>query len=82
VVDGTKYPATLFVTGDGDTRVAPLHARKMAARLQAASGSHQPILLLYDTKSGHSDGRPINKTIEELTDRLSFIFWQLGVPAN
>jgi prolyl oligopeptidase len=82
VVDGTKYPAILFVTGDGDTRVAPLHARKMAARLQAANGSNQPILLLYDTKSGHSGGRPVNKQIEEFTDRLSFLFWQLSVPAN
>jgi prolyl oligopeptidase len=82
VVNSAKYPATLFVTGDGDTRVAPLHARKMAARLQAANGSNQPILLLYDTKSGHSGGRPVNKMIEEFTDRLSFLFWQLGVPAN
>lgn len=82
VVDGTKYPATLFVTGDGDTRVAPLHARKMTARLQAANSSTQPILLLYDSKSGHSGGRPVNKLIEEFTDRLSFLFWQLGVPAN
>jgi prolyl oligopeptidase len=82
VVDGAKYPATLFVTGDGDTRVAPLHARKMAARLQADNGSNHPILLLYDTKSGHSGGRPVDKTIEELTDRLSFLFWQLGVSAN
>jgi prolyl oligopeptidase len=82
VVDGAKYPATLFVTGDGDTRVAPLHARKMAARLQAANGSNHSILLLYDTKSGHSGGRPVDKTIEELADRLSFLFWQLGVPAN
>src|SRR5260370_39949740 len=63
VVDGTKYPATLFVTGDGDTRVAPLHARKMAARLQAANGSKQPISLLYDTKSGHSGVRPVSKTL-------------------
>lgn len=82
VVDGTKYPSTLFVTGDGDTRVAPLHARKMAARLQTANGSNRPILLLYDTKSGHSGGRPINKIIEENTDILSYLFWQLGVPAN
>jgi prolyl oligopeptidase len=81
VVEGTKYPATLFVTGDGDTRVAPLHARKMAARLQAANGSKNPILLLYDTKSGHSGGRPVKKTIEELTDILSFLFWQLAVAA-
>jgi len=82
VAAGTKYPATLFVTGDGDTRVAPLHARKMAARLQAANGSNHPILLLYDTKSGHSGGRPVNKQIEENTDILSFLFWQLGVSPN
>jgi prolyl oligopeptidase len=85
VKKGTKYPATLFVSGDGDTRVAPLHARKMTAELQAANGSDRPILLLYDTKSGHSGGRPVNKIIEENTDVLSFLFWQLGVklaPAN
>jgi prolyl oligopeptidase len=53
----------------------------MAARLQAGSGSDRPILLLYDTKSGHSGGRPVNKVIEENTDILSYLFWQLGVPA-
>jgi prolyl oligopeptidase len=80
VEKGKKYPAVLFITGDGDTRVAPLHARKMAAILQANTGSDRPILLLYDTKSGHSGGRPINKIIEEDTDILSFLFWQLKVP--
>jgi len=79
VKEGTKYPSVLFVTGDGDTRVAPLHARKMAALLQADTGSDRPILLLYDTKSGHSGGRPINKVIDEQTDILSFLLWQLGV---
>ncbi len=74
---GIAYPAVLFVTGDGDTRVAPLHARKMAARLQAAANSGRPILLLYDTKSGHSGGRPVSKEIEEQTDLTSFLFWQL-----
>jgi prolyl oligopeptidase len=83
VKKGTKYPATLFISGDGDTRVAPLHARKMTAELQAANASSHPILLLYDTKSGHSGGRPVNKIIEENTDVLSFLFWQLGVnPAD
>jgi len=82
VVDGRKYPSTLFVTGDGDTRVAPLHARKMAARLQAAAAPGWPVLLLYDTKSGHSGGLPVNKTIEEDTNILSFLFWQVGMSAN
>lgn len=79
---GTNYPAVLFITGDGDTRVAPLHARKMAARLQAATASDKPVLLLYDTKSGHSGGRPLGKQIEEETDWLSFLFWQLGISGN
>jgi prolyl oligopeptidase len=82
VKEGVKYPAVLFITGDGDTRVAPLHARKFAARLQAATASERPILLLYDTKSGHSGGRPVNKLIEEGTDGLSFMFWQLKMPAE
>lgn len=82
VKDGTKYPAVLFITGDGDTRVAPLHARKMAARMQGATGSDAPILLLYDTKSGHSGGRPLGKQIEEETDWLSFLFWRLGMSGS
>jgi prolyl oligopeptidase len=79
VKEGVKYPAVLFITGDGDTRVAPLHARKMAARLQGATASERPILLLYDTRSGHSGGRPVNRQIEEGTDMLSFLLWQLKV---
>ncbi len=79
VVKGTKYPAVLFLTGDSDTRVAPLHARKMAAEMQAAQGGDKPILLLYDTKLGHSEGRPVGKIIEEDTQVLGFLMWQVGV---
>jgi prolyl oligopeptidase len=77
---GTKYPAVLFVTGDGDTRVAPLHARKMTALLQAATGSGLPVLLRYDTEAGHSQGVSITKAIDEGTDTLEFLYWQLDVP--
>jgi prolyl oligopeptidase len=83
VKEGARYPAVLFVSGDGDTRVAPLHARKMTAMLQWATRSEgdsgRPILLSYDTKSGHSGGRPLSKQIDELTDELSFFYWQLGI---
>ncbi|HWX55746.1 MAG TPA: prolyl oligopeptidase family serine peptidase [Verrucomicrobiae bacterium] len=74
---GTKYPPVLFVTGDSDTRVAPLHARKMAALMQASTGSDKPILLHYDTKAGHSGGTPIAKQIDNFVDELSFLMWQL-----
>ena len=79
---GTKYPAVLFITGDADTRVDPLHARKMTALVQASTGSDRPVLLHYDTKAGHSGGMPVSKIIEDLTDEMSFLFWQLGVSGN
>ncbi len=83
VKPGTRYPAVLFITGDGDTRVAPLHARKMAALLQSAtaSGPDRPVLLHYDTKAGHSGGLPASKVIDDLTQEMRFLFWQLGVGA-
>jgi len=79
VKKGEKYPAVLFVTGDSDTRVAPLHARKMAALVQASTGSDRPVLLHYNTKAGHSGGLPVSQQIDDQTDELSFLFWQLGV---
>lgn len=82
VKQGEQYPAVLFVTGDSDTRVDPAHARKMTALLQAATGSGEPVLLLYDTKAGHSGGRPIRLWIEDMTDELSFLFWRLQVPVK
>src|SRR5262249_27984840 len=81
---GVKYPGVLFVSGDSDTRVDPLHARKMCALLQAstASGPERPVLLHYDTKAGHSGGKPLTKQIEDLTDEYVFLFWQLGMKAQ
>lgn len=76
---GVEYPAVLFETGDADTRVAPLHARKMTALMQWATASDRPILLRYDTEAGHSGGQPITKTIEDLTIRLQFVMWQLDM---
>ena len=78
VKKGVKYPAVLFVTGDSDTRVAPLHARKMTALMQASTGSDRPVLLRYDTKSGHSAGLPVTKQVEELTDVLGFLLAEVG----
>jgi prolyl oligopeptidase len=76
---GVKYPAVLFTTGDADTRVPPLQARKMTARMQAATASGHPILLLYDTRAGHSGGRPIGTLVEEWSLQMAFLSWQLGM---
>jgi prolyl oligopeptidase len=79
VKPGTEYPAVLFITGDSDTRVAPLHARKMTALVQASTASDRPVLLKYDTKSGHSGGTPVSQRIEDQTDTFAFLMWQLGM---
>jgi prolyl oligopeptidase len=80
---GTEYPAILFMTAESDTRVDPMHAKKMAALMQAEAANGQsrerPILLRIETKAGHGVGKPITKQIEELTDVYSFLFWQLGI---
>jgi prolyl oligopeptidase len=75
----TRYPAVLLESGDADTRVPPEQARKMTARLQAATVSDRPIMLLYDAEAGHSGGEPLRKEIENSTNELTFVAWQLGV---
>jgi prolyl oligopeptidase len=77
--EGVEYPAVLLISGDADTRCNPLHARKMAARLQAATASDKPILLEYRALRGHMPVLPLTERIEALTDRLAFICDQLGV---
>ena len=76
---GVAYPAVLLISGDADTRCNPLHARKMTARLQAATASDKPILLEYRALRGHMPVLPLTERIEALTDRLAFICDQLGV---
>ncbi len=76
---GVKYPAALFISGDSDTRVDPLHARKMRALLQSANASNKPIILRSDSQSGHvSEARPVSRVVRDSTDELSFLFWRLG----
>ncbi|HEX5386672.1 MAG TPA: prolyl oligopeptidase family serine peptidase [Gemmatimonadales bacterium] len=76
---GTPYPAVLLATAESDTRVDPMHARKMTAALQAASSSSHPILLRLEARAGHGAGKPLSKVLDEQTDVWSFVFQELGV---
>ncbi len=71
---GMKFPAIMFNTGDSDTRVAPLHARKMTALVQHDNASDRPILLHYQTVSGHSSGVSITQAIQDTADELAFLW--------
>jgi prolyl oligopeptidase len=90
VKPGAAYPAVMFFTGDSDTRVDPLHARKMTALLQSASqsapqlasqlasGGARPILLHYSLAGGHSGGLSVDRQIEDNADQLTFLWTETG----
>jgi len=76
---GTCYPAVLATTADHDDRVVPGHTFKYIARLQAAQGCDNPILVRIETKAGHGGGKPTDKIIDEITDQWAFLWKVLGM---
>jgi prolyl oligopeptidase len=78
VKPGTGYPAAMFFTGDSDTRVDPLHARKMTALLQSASTSGRPILLHYSVAGGHSAGVGVDQQVQDDADQVTFLWTETG----
>jgi prolyl oligopeptidase len=79
VVDGEAYPPVLFTAGEFDPRVDAYHAKKMVARLQAATSSEQPILLRMES-GGHGVGQSLDQAVALVTDYYTFLFDRLGVP--
>ncbi len=85
VAEGTRYPAVLLTAGENDARVHPLHARKMAARLQAATTNDtgkEPILLWVEGDVGHGRGKPLALRQRDAADIMGFMAWQLGLKWN
>ncbi len=74
----TNYPAILFFTGDSDTRVDPLHARKMTAMMQSASSSGRPVLLHYSVAGGHNGGMSVDQQVQDDADELTFLWTETG----
>jgi prolyl oligopeptidase len=82
VLSGTEYPAVMLSSGDLDTRVPPLAARKFTARLQASSTSGRPIILRYHPKAGHAANRglPFSRRVQDTAAELAFMMRELGLP--
>jgi prolyl oligopeptidase len=78
VRDGTAYPAVLLTAGEFDPRVDACHAKKMAARLQAATSSGRPVLLRVES-GGHGLGSSLDQRVGELAEIYAFLFDQLGM---
>lgn len=84
VVEGTRYPATLFTVFEGDTRVDPLHARKLAAALQHATSAplaERPVLVRRETGVGHG-GRALSRTIGLTVEQLQFAARHTGLAGS
>lgn len=81
IVDGTPYPAVMYLTGANDPRVSPWHMMKMAARTQAATSSRKPVLLRIDYDAGHGMGSNRSQRERQLADTWAFTLWQMGDPA-
>jgi prolyl oligopeptidase len=79
VKDGTAYPSVMLTSGENDGRVDPYNSRKMAARLQAATSSGNPVLLRMSMDTGHGQGTPLKTRIEEEADTYAFLMSQLGM---
>jgi prolyl oligopeptidase len=81
VEDGAAYPAVLLTVFDADSRVDPLHARKMCAALQHATTGDQatrPILLRRETDVGHG-ARSVTRSVALGVDQLSFLAAHTGL---
>lgn len=82
VKNDTPYPAMLFTAGENDPRCNPFHAMKMAARLQAASSSDNPILLYVQKHAGHGSGVVIDSTdVLKKAEGWAFLMYHLGMSA-
>jgi len=81
VTKGTAYPAVLIMSADSDDRVDPVHARKMAAALQAATSSDLPIWLRIERNASHGGADLVKQSVEQNADRYAFLMHELGMAA-
>ena len=78
VKDGTRYPAVLLTVGMTDPRVEAWHGGKMAARLQKANRSPNPVLLRVEFDGGHGLGSTRRQIDDERADEFAFVLWRAG----
>jgi prolyl oligopeptidase len=76
---GASYPAVLMLSADADDRVPPLHAWKMTAALQAASGSGRPVLMRIEKHAGHGGADQVKSRVERSVDSIAYAFHAMGV---
>ena len=81
VTKGTKYPSVLMLSADSDDRVDPMHARKLAAELQAAT-TGGPVLLRIEHASGHSGNATRRAWVKKIADEYAFALGEIAKSPN
>ncbi|MDF1696026.1 MAG: prolyl oligopeptidase family serine peptidase [Saprospiraceae bacterium] len=79
-VKETAYPATMVMTADHDDRVVPAHSFKFGAELQSKHNGDAPVLVRIEKSAGHGAGKPTAKIIEEASDAIGFMFYNMNEP--
>jgi len=79
-VKKVAYPATMVMTADHDDRVVPAHSFKFAAELQKQHTGDEPVVIRIETSAGHGAGKPTSKIIEEASDAIGFMLYNMGEP--
>jgi len=79
VIDGRRYPDTMFLASATDSHVDPMHSRKMTARLQAAAKGQSLTLLRTSASDGHGVNTSFSEEVEQESDALAFELFELGV---
>ncbi|HEU4753879.1 MAG TPA: prolyl oligopeptidase family serine peptidase, partial [Armatimonadota bacterium] len=80
VKPGTRYPSLLMMSADSDDRVDPMHARKMTAAVQAATGSRRPVILRIEKNAGHTGADMVRQAVDSSADAYAFLMQELGLP--
>jgi prolyl oligopeptidase len=82
VTAGTRYPALLMMGSDHDDRVDPMHARKFAAAIAAATAElpeAAPVLFRLERNAGHGGADLVKQTVAANADQFAFLARTLGV---
>ncbi len=66
---GAKYPPILLITATSDDRVTPIHARKMAAKMEELGDN---VLFFENTEGGHAAAA--DHAHEAEMNALAFVF--------
>jgi prolyl oligopeptidase len=72
----------MVMTADHDDRVVPAHSFKFISTLQKNQKGNNPVFIRIETNAGHGAGTSLTKSVEQIADVYSFIFYNTNSIIN